>query len=121
VLANVSSWVVDREGEDDVGSLGGTVFMLGEGVRLLVSAEANMESNKARPLFELDFKLAGGCVGTGGSWSSEPPEAANKDSTVILDVEFGIRADVEGEGEERVGVCPNFAKSMSDSETPPLA
>jgi len=76
-----------------------------------------MESNNARPLLELE--LPDGSVGAGESWSSAPLRTANKDSTVIVDVEFGIWV-VEGEAAERTGVGLNFAKSMSSSETPPL-
>jgi len=87
-------------------------------VLVLESAEAKMESNNARPLLELELP-EGGSVGAGESWSSAPLRTANKDSTVIVDVEFGIWV-VEGEAAERTGVGPNFAKSMSSSETPPL-
>lgn len=91
---------------------------------IIGSADANIELSSVSPVLA---DVGRDCLGV-ASWSSAssgPPNAAKRDSTVILDVMFvcpGVLFEEEGGEDDAVVAVAgvSLAKSLSSSDTPPL-
>ena len=77
-----------------------------------------MLSNKLIPVVDVDAVEDAKDVGGAGPTISEPPRAANNDSTVMFEVDVG-KAMVDDDAVGGGAVGTNFANSLSTSDTAP--